>query len=357
MSTRAFNLGELKVDSNGNVGINTNSPAETLHVNWSGGRNTVALFGSVERGIYLTSNNAIISKGIYYNSGWYATDTEACLVDMDDGAFNFRTKQTGNTVGQLTTLDGSNDRLRIEDERVAIRASKLGLPTSASNPSNPVTGDAYYNTTERVLKIWDGTIWIALSEISKGSASFSPFTTWAEINASGAVPYEGEYWVQFSGMSTAIEMTISPSRSGDGGKNVIRILQGDYASTPTTDHWSASNPIPFRRVIVQRTDESLSGWAVASSNITLGTVTGVGGVSTSSAYTSDVKIIMHSYSGGFGIYRNGQDSCNWSTTNSGAIGAGYNGSTCNTYLWGTGNNSSAAYDNASGNWSVWIGED
>jgi len=347
----------MVIDTNtGYVGINTSSPAEKLHVNYTGGRNTVALLGSVERGIYFTSNNAIISKGVYYNSGWYATDTEVCLVDMDDGAFNFRTKQSGNTVGQETSLTGTQDRLRIEDERVDIRASKLGLPTSASDPSNPTVGDAYYNTSDLLFKIWNGSSWVTASD-KKGTTADNPFTTWGDINTGGAVPYEGLYWVQFNGMSTAREMTISPNRLGDGNKNVILIVQGDTANTPTINHWSTSNPIPFRRMIVQRTNESLTGWAVASSNQTLGTSTSGNGVSVSSAYTSDVKIITSSFAGGFGIYRNTQNACSWSTTNLGAIGAGYTGSTCNTYQWGTGNNSSAEYDNRSGNWSIWIGED
>ena len=241
---------------------------------------------------------------------------------------------------------------------VSVQNGAINFPQSNTDPSNPQTGDVYFNTDTSELKIYDGTSFLGSWVSPKGTSIDNPFTTWNEINAANSlVTGNGLYWVKFSGMSSAVEMYISSSRSGDGGKNVIRIVQGNYATTPTTNLWNTAYPIPFKRLIVQRTDESLTGWAVASSDITLGTGTGTSGVSVSSAYTSNVKIIMNSFSGGFGIYNaTTQNQCSWADA-VGAIGAGWNGSTCDTYIWGTGTSGTPVYNNRSGNWSLWIGED
>jgi hypothetical protein len=64
------------------------------------------------------------------------------------------------------------------------------------------------------------------------------------------------------------------------------------------------------------------------------------------------------YAGGHGIYTTSQDVCSWGLTTSGAIGAGYDGSTCGTFpnalRWGTGPGGTATYDNRSGYWQILI---
>ena len=199
---------------------------------------------------------------------------------------------------------------------------------------------------------------------SKGILPDKPFTSWAEVNASNAVPAEGFYWVQFSGMSDARQVLISPAISGDGDKNVMLVFQSNYASIATVNTWGHL-PITFRRMIVRNVYGSgVSGWAVASSDITWGTPTVNYGVNVSSSYHAGAyKIISRPAGGGLGIYTSSQAECNWGATNEGAIGAGFDGTSCgsfpNNVLWGTGDLNAAntpTYSNRGGEWQIWIGE-
>ena len=57
---------------------------------------------------------------------------------------------------------GSNN----EDSR--IRSNRIGFAASTADPGSLVTGDAYYNSTDNQLKIYDGS---ALSPISGGGGT------------------------------------------------------------------------------------------------------------------------------------------------------------------------------------------
>ena len=40
-----------------------------------------------------------------------------------------------------------------------IRDNRVGLAISTSNPSSPDTGDAYYNSTDNKLTVYNGSDW------------------------------------------------------------------------------------------------------------------------------------------------------------------------------------------------------
>ena len=40
------------------------------------------------------------------------------------------------------------------------KSDRVGYPTGTSDPSSPSTGDFYFNTSDKKLKVYDGTSWI-----------------------------------------------------------------------------------------------------------------------------------------------------------------------------------------------------
>ena len=51
---------------------------------------------------------------------------------------------------QNSTTDGSG-----------IHNSRLSIPVGASDPGSPTVGDAYFNTSDQKIKVYDGSAWIA----------------------------------------------------------------------------------------------------------------------------------------------------------------------------------------------------
>ena len=43
----------------------------------------------------------------------------------------------------------------------AIQNSRLSFPVGTSNPGSPSVGDAYFNTTDKKLKVYNGSTWLA----------------------------------------------------------------------------------------------------------------------------------------------------------------------------------------------------
>ena len=163
----------------------------------------------------------------------------------------------------------------------------------------------------------------------------------------------GSYWIKGSGMGSAVAMTVR-MRYIDGKPWVLGFAS-PYRSTATVN--LVGNSIPWKGFAVQRQDKEFRQTAYFATaqvfNSRNDLSTSVATIGTRPGYR-----VFIGYAGGMGIYTTSQQTCNWSSTNAGAAGAGYNGSTCGSFpndlVWGTGNNSSATYDNQSGNWEVLI---
>jgi hypothetical protein len=108
-------------------------------------------------------------------------------------------------------------------------------------------------------------------------------------------------------------------------------------------------------LLVQRDTLDLRAAVYWSSPITYNAVGGIGNNTADSGY-SPRRVLLGS-AGGHGIYATNQSQCNWSN-GVGAIGAGWNGTTCGSFpnglLWGTGQSNTAIYANMSGVWSHWV---
>ena len=136
-------------------------------------------------------------------------------------------------------------------------------------------------------------------------------------------------------------------------KSWVCVFRSPYNSTATTNELGLN--IPMRGLLVQRDSLDIRGAVYWSSPITYNAVGGGGNNTADSGY-SPRRVIL-GFAGGHGIYTTGQNQCSWSN-GLGAIGAGWNGSTCGSFpnglLWGTGQANTATYANASGVWSHWV---
>jgi hypothetical protein len=92
-----------------NAGITVNGTAHSIFNKPStSAYQTVSLFGTSGGGVFITSDNAIVGRGAYYNSGWIATATSGAALDFTAisggvGIFYF----TGATVGGAPTMSAT----------------------------------------------------------------------------------------------------------------------------------------------------------------------------------------------------------------------------------------------------------
>jgi len=77
------------------------------------------------------------------------------------------------------------------------------LTQSASNPSNPTAGDMYYNTTDNVIKHWDGSQWLRMSNVvlDGSTAALAPRYGSNVIEVMGASFTPGLYYLAPPGQS------------------------------------------------------------------------------------------------------------------------------------------------------------
>ena len=74
----------------------------------------------------------------------------------------------------------------------------------SSDPSSSLAeGDIFYNSTDNVVKWYNGSEWKQIAAAGADGSQLSPFTTMAEMSQAAAP--DGQYYVQLSGMSSAIQ--------------------------------------------------------------------------------------------------------------------------------------------------------
>ena len=74
----------------------------------------------------------------------------------------------------------------------------------SSDPSSSLAeGDLFYNSTDNVIKWYNGTEWKQVAAAGADGSQLSPFTTMAEMSQAAAP--DGSYYVQLSGMSSSIQ--------------------------------------------------------------------------------------------------------------------------------------------------------
>jgi hypothetical protein len=177
----------------------------------------------------------------------------------------------------------------------------------------------------------------------------NPFSSPTEARILGYS--SGEYYFRSGSMSSA--QLLEFQNNYYENRAWVCVFRSPYRSTATTNRIDLN--IPMGGLLVQRDTLDLRAAVYWSVPITYNTVSGNGNNTADSGY-SPRRVILGN-SGGHGIYATNQSQCNWQTA-TGAIGAGWDGTTCGSFpndlVWGTGRSDTATYENRSGVWSHWI---
>lgn len=183
-------------------------------------------------------------------------------------------------------------------------------------------------------------------EYNDGSIS-SPFTSPVNAFINGAVSGTS-YYFKSGAMTSAVQLEFQNNYYES--KPFCRVFTSPYNATATVNQLGLS--IPMKGLLVQRDTLDLRA-AVYWNTATIYNATS--GITADSGYA--YRKVMLGSAGGHGIYNTSQNVCNWSDS-VGAVGAGWNGSTCGSYpnglIWGTGQSGTSTYTNLSGTWSHWI---
>jgi hypothetical protein len=80
------------------------------------------------------------------------------LIDL--GASSTLDADTSPSLSADLDLNGNDI---VDGSTFLMDSGRLRFPNASSNPSSPSAGDAYYNTTEKAVKHYDGTSWVQMS--------------------------------------------------------------------------------------------------------------------------------------------------------------------------------------------------
>jgi hypothetical protein len=183
--------------------------------------------------------------------------------------------------------------------------------------------------------------------IPNGTLTF-PFSS--PLQAQNLGYPDGNYYFRYNNSSSQL---LEFKRDYYENKPWVCVFRSPYNSTATTNKLGLS--MPMAGLLVQRDTLDIRAAVYWSNPITYNAVDGSGNNTADSGY-SPRRVIL-GYPGGHGIYATNQNRCSWAS-GTGAVGAGWNGSTCGSFpnglLWGTGQSNTATYANMSGIWSHWI---
>lgn len=168
-------------------------------------------------------------------------------------------KDEGEVVNDTTPQLGGNLDLNsnnVNDGTLLIDSSRIRFPNATSNPGSPNTGDAYYNSSEKVVKHWNGSQWIQMSNTFSASGgtestatiggvaykvhTFTSSGTFVVQSGSASVEYlvvagGGSGGIQHSGGGGAggFRTSVTGATSGGGGsaESAPTIISGSYTVT------------------------------------------------------------------------------------------------------------------------------
>jgi len=114
------------------------------------------------------------------------------------------------------------------------------LGNLSSNPgSGNAEGDLYYNTTEDEVFVYDGTTWKSL-EPTVGSQANPATDPYGQLRTKAS----GNYWIQPSGFSSAIQVQMDNTNNGGGWVLAARVLDSnmDHYNTAAVNRSGTTGP-------------------------------------------------------------------------------------------------------------------
>ena len=127
---------------------------------------------------------------------------------------------------------------------VEIKSGQLILANLTSNPSSPVTGGMYFNTTDNAVNAYDGTDWIEVG-IGPLGTQRNPAASAAAIKAdSGGGAPSGMYWITVSGVNGGSPIEVYCDFTMDGGIGYAIFWQQyftGYENGPTQTEMNAAS--------------------------------------------------------------------------------------------------------------------
>ena len=181
----------FKIDASGNVGIGATSPWAKMQVQITdaGGPGSGTAAGMWLRNGSGTAGQAF--NMFWGNSQSAAAGSIALVVDNNTnnyGSIQFQTRTSSGGYGTKLAIDSNGN--------VEISSGQLKLANITSNPSSPVTGGMYFNTTSGVAYVYNGTGWDQISNVPMSAtggtestyASYKVhvFTSSSTFNVSGS---------------------------------------------------------------------------------------------------------------------------------------------------------------------------
>ena len=220
---------------------------------------------------------------------------------------------------------------------LSMESGQLKLANLAADPSTPITGGMYYNTTDNVAKIYNGTSWIGFATYATFSGNGGNFTY--NFTDSNDVSYRVHAFTSSGifqkGDNSPIDIMIVGGGGGGGGSTAGGGGAGgliNHSLTPTVGDYS---------IIV---GAGGSGSQVSNDGAVNNTN---GGYSSAFGYTalgggygfsgrpSGSRLANSGGSGGGGGYYNGNDIIDHTHSGSGTVNQGNRGGfSVNTSLWG-----------------------
>ena len=268
--------GILVLNNDGNVGIGTTGPNESLHIYRASGDASFKLQNAsqtlrIDQNSIRTTTTSPLA--MFTNNtatqGFRIESDGRMIIGQTSGASNVKLTVAGNVkmgsaatsswansindIGGLDVIVGSGSTgLTVWDDNaqttprfkvaragnVEINSGQLKLANLTSNPSSPVTGGMYFNTTDNAVRAYDGTDWIQIGRGPLGTQTNPASSATAIINAGDSVG-DGLYWFLDSNINNGVAFQAYCDMTKDsGGWILVHTVRGDSISYMG---WTTSN--------------------------------------------------------------------------------------------------------------------
>ncbi len=318
--------------------------------------------GTLPAGITLDNETGVLS-GTYTGSDFNTTnllvravDTGGNTVDRTFTIFSSNPVWGSDSSVFLETGVAANYQLSASDNSAITYSIVSGaLPSGISlSSSGLITGtSSSIVQSSIVFKATD-----AAGNFTNKTFAIEPIYS-SPTSAANAGATAGQYRFKSASMSSPQLLDFVPAYYDSSA--FVKVFAAPYGSTATLNKIDLN--IPMTKLLVQRSTLDYRGVARFSSPQQFNTI-GSPGLTPSSVAnnfggeTSSMKVFL-GMPGGHGIFNPSQNTCNWGSTISGSIGAGYAPNSCGSFpddlrFGANPSNSGPVYANANGTWEYWV---